>query len=95
MAYNDDELNLQANLAVADACAEGLSLPPSTSYSSGYHGVVKYMKNRKISYKVRVRDRLSSKPDNRVATGGSHGTAEQAALTRANLLRTSERYIEL
>ena len=55
----------------------------------------KYMKNRKISYKVRVRDRLSSKPDNRVATGGSHGTAEQAALTRAKLLRTSERYFEL
>ena len=95
MAYSDDELNLQANRAVADAFAEGLSLPPSASYNSGYHGVVKYMRNRKISYKVKVRDRLSCKQDNRVVTGGSHGTAEQAALTRARLLRTSDRYFEL
>ena len=80
---------------MADACAEGLSLPLSTSHNSGYQGVVKHKKSRKISYKVKVRDRLSCKPDNRVVTGGSHGTAEQAALTRARLLRTSDRYIEL
>ena len=95
IAYGDATLNAQALCALGVAASEGLNLPIDKS-SSGYQGIIfnanpgkdKEGNNkppRKTPYQVRVTDITTNKR----CAHGRFATAEEAALSRAKLLKAN------
>tara|TARA_B110000196_G_scaffold262414_1_gene234262 strand:+ start:600 stop:1916 length:1317 start_codon:yes stop_codon:yes gene_type:complete len=89
IAYDDVALNAQAQRAIDTATADGLYLPVDQCVT-GYRGVIfnankgTGMKPRKKPYQARLTEASTRKR----VLGGRFGTAEEAALDRAKMLKS-------